>query len=432
MDWLRGVRPGTRLRVLASVVVIGLIAGLLLTQPTWSAFSATTGNPANSAATGTVALTDNDAGSAMFSLTDMTPGTSATSCIKVTYSGSLPALVHLYQTSGGTGLGSYLELTITRGTLSSAFADCSGFSADTTDYAGLGQGILYSGALASLGGTYAAGLTDPRTAAIPEIWTANEAHAYKLTLTLRNNDSAQTSTVTPTFTWEARNSSVYSDVILSDQPASYWKLDEAAGTTATDAMGVSNGTHLNGVAVNQTSGVKNANKTVTYDGIDDRTTLGDIYSFSGMTSYSAEFWVKPSAPDANYRRVLGKELASPGGGWCFYLAPTSSGTPNGIRFSRQDASGTVNIASGPALTAGTWYHIVGTWDGFTIRLYVNAAAPLQAGSAISLPATTGRQLTLGADSGASNRTAGSVDEVAIYTYVLSATQVTEHYDAGHM
>ena len=429
----RPPRRLTRLRVLATFAVLALLAGMLLTRSTWSAFSATTSNPANSAAAGTVVLADNDANGAMFNLSGMTPGSSASSCIKVTYSGTLPALVHLYQTSGGSGLGSYLDLTITRGSSSTAFADCSGFTADTTDYAGLGQGILFSGTLASLGGTYAAGLSDQRSATVPEIWTANEVHAYKLTLALRNNNSAQSATVTPTFTWEARNSSVYSDVILSDQPASYWKLDETSGTTATDALGVANGTHLNGVSVNQTSGVKNASKAASYDGTDDRTTLGDVYGFSGTTSYSVEFWVNPTAPNTQYRMIIAKTLALPGGGWYFYVAPTTSATPNGIRFVRQDASGTSNVDSGPALNPGTWYHIVGTWDGSNMRLYVNAAAPVTLGSAISLPATTGRQLTLGTDSAANgSRYGGLIDEVAIYTYVLSAQQIGEHYDAGHM
>jgi hypothetical protein len=428
MDWSPGARRLTRLRVLASVVALGLIAVLLLTGRTWSAFSATTGNPANTAATGTVTLSDNDAGSATFALTDMTPGTSASSCIKVTYAGTLPALVHLYQTSGGSGLGSYLDLTITRGSISAgAFGDCTNFSADTTDYAGLGQGILYAGTLAGLGGTYAAGLSDPRTASIPEIWTASEVHAYKLTLSLRNNNSAQSATVTPTFSWEARNSSVYSDVILSDQPASYWKLDEAAGTTATDAMGAANGTYTNGPVINQTSGVKNADKAVSFDGVNDYVTFGDVYDETGVAPFSMELWLKPTtANQSTYRVILSKW--SGGAGWALQIDPST----NRLEFARY--AGGVNgqsVYSAGAVSFTTWSHVVVTYDGSTLKLYVNGTQDDSRSATHSLP-NSAQATTLGGDPTAGQYLPGLLDEVAIYGYALSATQVTEHYDAGHM
>ena len=59
--------------------------------------------------------------------------------------------VHLYDTVGGTGLATYLNLTVTRGTISGtpAAGSCTGFTADTTAWSGAGAGVIYNGTLAS-------------------------------------------------------------------------------------------------------------------------------------------------------------------------------------------------------------------------------------------------------------------------------------------
>jgi hypothetical protein len=69
---------------------------------TFSAFSSETTNAANSFAAGSVELTDNDVGAAMLSLSNAQPGATDTSCILVTYSGSLSSRVRLYGALTGT------------------------------------------------------------------------------------------------------------------------------------------------------------------------------------------------------------------------------------------------------------------------------------------------------------------------------------------
>jgi hypothetical protein len=164
----------------------------------YSAFSSTTTNTGDAFSSGTVAISDNDSNGAMLSLSNAKPGDSSTGCIKVTYTGSLAAAVHLYGTVTGS-LGQYLTLTVTRGTNSSGFSSCAAFSADATDYIGSGAGVIYNGNLSSFPSTYAAGLVDPTS------WSTNDAHSYKFVVTVQDNNSAQGLTSTASFTWEARN-----------------------------------------------------------------------------------------------------------------------------------------------------------------------------------------------------------------------------------
>jgi Camelysin metallo-endopeptidase len=190
-------------KLLYSILVVAIVSAVTAAG-TYAAFSGTTANPSNAFAAGTVSISDNDAGGSVLSLSSATPGNSSTGCIKVTYSGSLNANVHLYGSASGS-LPSYLTLTVTRGTDSSpSFASCSNFAADATNYIGSGAGVVYSGNLSAFPGTYAAGVVDP-TAGSPATWSTNSAHSYKFVVTVQNNAAAQGLSSTASFTWEARN-----------------------------------------------------------------------------------------------------------------------------------------------------------------------------------------------------------------------------------
>ncbi|GGK07308.1 hypothetical protein GCM10010123_41470 [Pilimelia anulata] len=90
------VVAGTPRRRAMAAVVAAAVATSLVWNSTLSAFSATTTNPGNSLAMGTVTISDNDSGTALFSVTGLLPGQTANNCIVVTYSGSATSTVKLY------------------------------------------------------------------------------------------------------------------------------------------------------------------------------------------------------------------------------------------------------------------------------------------------------------------------------------------------
>lgn len=192
----------TTTKVLLTALCVGAL-GSLAAMGVFGAFSSTTTNAGNTITAGTVSIADNDAGAAMYSLTNAKPGESVSKCIKVTYTGSLDADVHIYTTSTIGALGQYVELTITPGTqTTSTFPSCTGFTPDS-------GGALYSGTLANFATTrnsYANGVVDyPGTGTK---WAANESVVYQVTATLQSSapEAAQGATTgAHTFTWEARN-----------------------------------------------------------------------------------------------------------------------------------------------------------------------------------------------------------------------------------
>jgi hypothetical protein len=192
----------TSTKVLLTALCVGAL-GSLAAMGVFGAFSSTTTNAGNTITAGTVAIADNDAGAAMYSIANAKPGESVSKCIKVTYTGSLDADVHIYTTSTIGSLGQYVDLTITPGTqATSTFPSCTGFTPDS-------GGALYTGTLQNFGNTkntYANGVVDYPGSGSK--WATNESVVYQVTASLQSSapDAAQgLTTGAHTFTWEARN-----------------------------------------------------------------------------------------------------------------------------------------------------------------------------------------------------------------------------------
>ena len=191
-----------RTQAALSVLVVGVLGGFAALG-VYGLFTATTQNSGNEISSGTVDLTDNDAGSALYNLTGVRPGDLSSRCIKTTYAGSLPAVVHLYSPSTAGPLAPYVELTITQGTQASpVFPSCTGFAADAV-------GVIFTGTLQSFEQTrvtYAAGI-----ATLPagkSAWSSGEAVVYRFQVTLQASapDASQGwSTGSHSFVWEARS-----------------------------------------------------------------------------------------------------------------------------------------------------------------------------------------------------------------------------------
>jgi predicted ribosomally synthesized peptide with SipW-like signal peptide len=192
-----------RTKILRTLAVLGVLA-CLAAGGVFSAFSSQTDNPGNVVTAGTVTLSDNDAGSALYGIANAKPGDSQTSCVKVTYTGSLDASVRLYTPSTIGALGPSVNLKIEPGSQPTpSFPSCSGFVADS-------GGALFEGTLAEFAAahnSYATGVADnPGPSATK--WVTNDAVVYRVTATLSTSapDSAQGQTTgSHTLRWEAQN-----------------------------------------------------------------------------------------------------------------------------------------------------------------------------------------------------------------------------------
>ena len=202
-------RPSRRLAKIVSLIAIPAavaVSGLVVAQASYSAYSATTVNPTNNWATGTVALADDDANTAAFTAANLKPGSTGSRCIVVSSTGTLPAAVKLYGTAAAStkALADNITLTVTQGTGGSAAGGCTGFTALTSG------ANAYTGTLADFGATatgYGSGVGSWATAGVAT-GAAAETRTYQLTYTVKTDapNTTQGGTAAIGFTWEAQNS----------------------------------------------------------------------------------------------------------------------------------------------------------------------------------------------------------------------------------
>ena len=186
------------LLTLLLVGAIGTVAGV----GTFSAFSATTVNPGNSFAAGTVVISDNDANAAMYTIANAAPTVAVMRCIRVTYTGTLPSTVKLYASTAIGAIGPFVDLVIDKGTMpvATAFPNCTGFVADA-------GGSIFTNTLGNFGTTRTNFVNGVQAfPGVQTAWNQNDTLVYRFTLTLQNNAAATGLTSgLHDFTWEAQN-----------------------------------------------------------------------------------------------------------------------------------------------------------------------------------------------------------------------------------
>jgi len=185
---------------------------------THAAFFASTDNAGNSWQTGSVVLHDNDSGAALFatgSHSGLKPGSTKSRCIRIDYTGDLPADIRMYATTPPTGAASldpYLLMSVERGADvdwdTPVAADCTaGFTPTSTPT------FLYNTAPANGSADQTRTLAHLKanhrnfdTGLLVSAGTSQHTHlTLRITYSVMDNNDAQNTQSSATFTWEARN-----------------------------------------------------------------------------------------------------------------------------------------------------------------------------------------------------------------------------------
>jgi hypothetical protein len=250
----------------------------------------------------------------------------------------------------------------------------------------------------------------------------------------------------------------YQSMVLGNGPVAYWPLDETPDNSAGD----------DGVIAHDISGYGDnmfyTNSVIGLPGIPgDPYTVAQFGTFAGTPSmaeemsasglpdmaqeaganggngeFTVEAWAAPASGQALNDRIVdeGHFFAEE---WALDLGTTSPG--EAFRFTIRNASGAEFDARGTVVPDGNWHYIVGVCDeaNQNVLLYVdgvlnasnNFGGTITAGSGIEEDA---QPITIGAADVSSTgvdtwgaQLIGKVSDVAIYTNILSASQILSHY-----
>lgn len=207
----------------------------------------------------------------------------------------------------------------------------------------------------------------------------------------------------------------------------YWKFDENTGSTTADATG--NGNTLTITSSDWVPG--KINSALSYNGTStENAYVGPLNSSNVLylpAAWSISAWVNfPSLTTPPIQCIM--EMANNNTTELYYIYV---GYASGylLRF----GSGYLSYFTTPfSPVANTWYHLVGTFDGTsTIVGYLNGTSLGSTGSASpSSIGTTGYYFQVGASYGAGNLLTAIVDEVGVWSRVLTATEVSDLYNSG--
>ena len=105
-----------------------------------------------------------------------------------------------------------------------------------------------------------------------------------------------------------------------------------------------------------------------------RVTVTDSAALDLTTALTLEAWVNPAVAQTGGRSILFKELAT-GPSYSLYANTADTGAPGTISYVSADTEAS---AVSP-LTVGTWSHLAATYDGSTLRIFVNGVEALSEG-----------------------------------------------------
>ena len=160
----------------------------------------------------------------------------------------------------------------------------------------------------------------------------------------------------------------------------------------------------------------------------ERVTVADN-TLLDPTNVTLEAWVRPdSALSAGQIRTIIAKTNTSNSDLAYSLDYRRSGTTNQLAFAISTGTTTTYTVT-QTLNTGSTYHIVATYSGATMRIYVNGAE-VGSGQAKTGNLRNSAQPLRIATAALANYWDGPIDEVAVYSTALPSATVLAHYNNG--
>lgn len=161
-----------------------------------------------------------------------------------------------------------------------------------------------------------------------------------------------------------------------------------------------------------------------FDRIDDYVIIPDNNSLDFTSNFSIEAWINPTSFNANVweNTIVGKD-SDENSGSGYVLRCGNNGILNfnlGTNAGWKEVSSSAN-----AVTLNIWQHVAATYDGATLKIYVNGVL-VGSSSNTNIAKTNSMNLNIGAGyNGGARKFKGKIDDVRLWSTVLSPTNISD-------
>ncbi|MFW0837854.1 MAG: DUF2341 domain-containing protein [Candidatus Komeilibacteria bacterium] len=208
-------------------------------------------------------------------------------------------------------------------------------------------------------------------------------------------------------------------------PVAYWNFEEGSGSTVYDRSVNSN----NGTITNATYTLGKPGWGMQFDPTNEYVSIPDHTALK-PTEITVEAWVKPGTTMSNNRIISKTEVSG------YTMGMAIDGTADSNFYVYRDG-GYINAGWDVSnFSSGTWYHMVGTYDGQYIKFYVNGDLKESVDAIGNYPITyIANNLCIGIEAGGTTCTDtrdfdGVIDEVKIFDYARTQAQIAYDYNGG--
>ena len=231
----------------------------------------------------------------------------------------------------------------------------------------------------------------------------------------------------------AQNAPVGGNTSLSSGLVSYWKLDDASGTSAADSVGSHTGTWSGTLGSQWTTGKINGGGN--FNGFNNFINLGASNAWSFTSAMTLAAWIKTT--NTHEQRVIVFQRTAGSTAFGLDIGDDASGSDvndgkAGGRY-RTTGSGAGLAKSNVVVSDGNWHFLVMIINATTGTFYidgVSAASVSDVSDAGTFSLTTDLA-TIGSFTSGLFFLSGSIDEVGIWNRALSASEVATLYNAGN-
>lgn len=210
----------------------------------------------------------------------------------------------------------------------------------------------------------------------------------------------------------------------------YWKFEEEDGNIAYDSSLYDNHGALFGDPTRM-EGLPLLGKALDLDGTDDYVKIPNAPELEICAPFTIMAWIYPESLPAG---TADSEIASFVNKWMNYILQTGkqSGKPGRLRIVVQNSEGAWHpLESDSCLVLNNWQHIVGLWDGDSLKLYKNGVHLVSQYIGPFIPGPYLEQaLYIGTEKATWQFFDGLMDEIKIYNRAFSLEDIIEEFESG--